>query len=56
MRVPTGHPNGDAQEADTVDARSPGVYCGEEWTARGRAQSNGSISVYGIYGIVNEGK
>lgn len=27
-----------------------------EWTARGRAQSNGSISVYRIYGIVNEGK
>lgn len=36
MRVPTGHPNGDAQEAATVDARSPGVYCGEGMDSQGK--------------------
>lgn len=59
MQVLAGHPNGGAQKAGTVDARvrlPAKVLCREGMDSQGRAQSTGSINIYGTCGIVNEGK
>lgn len=54
MQMPTGHANGGAKEAGSMDAK--GQTSNKDVDSQGRAPSKGSINIFGTCSIISEGK
>lgn len=54
MQVPTGHANGGAKKASSMDAK--GQTSNKDLDSQGRELSKGSINIFGTCSIKSEGK